>query len=413
MAGLTKQQEVIVGVGLLALLGYFAFKPSETVVVAPDKKGDDSPPPTIPLTIKDDPEIVKKAKAFDAQQQQGAFVAQRVTAFGAQFNAYCDVRSQVQQSFRIREREIQGTEKSMLPLADFMRRDLENLLKMARDIERSYQQGVRSLNLTRQQAEMCRNVIEVVIPMDIRNYESFLHDDRDSENDLLAQQLISWTQVQNNNLFQIQNVITPGQDTDYKMKDIDDPRNTAVIAHMQNTPQTRRGRGGSVYSQRKRPADPPNFNTQTTTITDEDRLKEKHMMAQLALMGRARGDRTASLTDPPPPNQLQPSEFVYGPADAPGAQRPNISQVKQTTVLANSAFNQADGQSIHLSGNSKTEQDRILDKTNDGDPHPSSPLSYGSERFARAPYRDIFRGTYCSAGWFLTATPHPGRGSRE
>ena len=51
MAGLTKQQEVIVGVGLLALLGYFAFKPSETVVVAPDKKGDDSPPPTIPLTI--------------------------------------------------------------------------------------------------------------------------------------------------------------------------------------------------------------------------------------------------------------------------------------------------------------------------------------------------------------------------
>ena len=49
MAGLTKQQEIIVGVGLLALLGYFAFKePEKPLKTAPGHSRGDDPAFDIP-----------------------------------------------------------------------------------------------------------------------------------------------------------------------------------------------------------------------------------------------------------------------------------------------------------------------------------------------------------------------------
>ena len=384
---MTKQQEILVGVGVLALLGYFAFRtPEKPLETAP---GHSRPTePSIPLkaiTIKQDPDIVKKAKAFDNMRDQAQFVSQQVNAFQTQFNRYCAVRQQARASFMERNNSIQGTTTRLFPLADFMRRDIENLIKLAREIQLSYESGLRTLNLTREQFELCRNVFEVVIPTDLRNYERFLHEDLEAEMDLMAAELVSWTQVQNNNLIQIANVYpnTPGQETDYKMKDVEDPKNSALIGRQQ-TPSV----AASRVSQRKRASDPPNMNsvssvasqgTHNTGATAAERAQEAFIMRNLELLEDARGNR-AGIQDgfePPPPNSLQTGEFYHGGSrlETP-AQRPSISAVNQTTILSDSAFNQANGQSVQLSTHAQSAQDGILDLTgNNGAPAPQKGIA--------------------------------------
>ena len=104
MAGLTKQQEIIIGVGVLALLGYFAFK-------SPDEKplesapGHSRPGPQLPMPKleKVEEDVEKKAQAFDQMQAYQAHVQQRFNAFQEKFNQYALRRTQLWRSLQLRQ----------------------------------------------------------------------------------------------------------------------------------------------------------------------------------------------------------------------------------------------------------------------------------------------------------------------
>ena len=134
---LTKQQEIIAGVGLFALLGYFALRtPEKPLEAAPGHSRPEEPKPVIPVPIvKEDPTIVKKAKAFDSMRQEA--VNQQVNYFTTTFNNYCMIRQQARASFQQRINELKGTDSSLFPIADFMRKDIENLIGLAREIQRN------------------------------------------------------------------------------------------------------------------------------------------------------------------------------------------------------------------------------------------------------------------------------------
>jgi hypothetical protein len=160
---ITKQQEMIVGVGVLALLGYFALRtPEKPLEAAPGHTRPTDPGPGIPIEIKKDTDVEKKAKLYDNLAAQTQYIANAVGAFGVQFNQYCLVRQQARESYIRRIQELKQSGRPVFPLTDFMRKDIENLVTMARDLQRVAedpgQNGLRGLNLNRQQSEMVRNV---------------------------------------------------------------------------------------------------------------------------------------------------------------------------------------------------------------------------------------------------------------
>ena len=96
MAGLTKQQEIIVGVGILALLGYFAFKtPEKPLQIESDLPPED---PGFPLIEK---EVQKKAALYDFEvkkrQEILGVINERCLAFQKKFDVYIAQRTQLEQ----------------------------------------------------------------------------------------------------------------------------------------------------------------------------------------------------------------------------------------------------------------------------------------------------------------------------
>ena len=208
MAGLTKQQEIIVGVGVLALLGYFALRsPASSEVVVEESKRLGPSPPQLSNPVPTGPEediVKKKAKKWDDQVASVNLATRNVTEFQKKFNKYVAFRSQVWASLVARQQGIMAGDKmeteeqtTFLPMPKFMRRQVETLLEMALELQRDSGQ-VMSLNLSGSQLQVIQELVQILTIADIVKYNSILNAHGDAELDLLAREPVNYTFYQNN-----------------------------------------------------------------------------------------------------------------------------------------------------------------------------------------------------------------------
>ena len=166
MAGLTKQQEIIIGVGGLALLGYFAFK-------TPDEKplesapGHSRPAPQLPMP-KLEKVVEKKAEIYDQMQAYQAYVQQRLGEFQEKFNQYALRRTQLWRSLQLRQEVVNKEGGNLYPLPKSMTDEIDHMRQFALELERDLRGGSSSLaglTLTGQQRDMVRALVEVLTPV--------------------------------------------------------------------------------------------------------------------------------------------------------------------------------------------------------------------------------------------------------
>ena len=376
MAGLTKQQEIIVGVGVLALLGYFALRsPASSEVVVEESKRLGPTPPQLSNPVPTGPEediVKKKAKKWDDQVASVNLATRNVTEFQKKFNKYVQFRAQVWASLVARQQGIMAGDKmeteeqtTFLPMPKFMRRQVETLLEMALELQRDSGQVMR-LNLSGSQLQVIQELVQILTIADIVKYNRILNAHGDAELDLLAREPVNYTFYQNNTNWLI---------------NVGDPRLLGVGGLKGDFSKFLGGNNPDFDND----ADMPLIGANPGSKPLELGKKGGKGKATRASTGRGRGsdgnqaeqDRARSLTPPAIPGTeiitYGAAQFNVGGTTPPLAPANNISQVQQTTNLADGAFNTipSDANATNASQNAK---DRILDLQNNGDPAPNTAL---------------------------------------
>ena len=397
MAGLTKQQEIIVGVGVLVLLGYFAFGQQSTEKPLESAQGPSSGDDPATKEISAAIEFVKVQKEQQqAGQQMTSEVNARYNRFSQLFNEYAVLRQQVGNAMNTRTDQVRSRSKggalNIYPLPDHLKAEIETLRKMCHTLqsESSGQFGILSLPLNDFQRRMVATTLEILTNHDLRLYEMALGNHLDAERDREAQQLVSWTQAVNNSqryyTLNQQWINIQVQQPDVEM--VDPPKKKKKIVGKGDASHLDRMTGmkpqDGLFNQDTAPTaavDAGNNQTDRATATRNRAVGA----VQAAIVGGSRGASDAAIAAlpefkyvPPRPatviDDSQPFLLLGKTAPLP-AQPNNLSLVKQTTDPANAAFNQAGGQNPHLSTALTTTNERTVDLTNIGDPAPKAQIA--------------------------------------
>jgi len=229
---LTKQQEIIAGVGLVAILAYFAFRDKgekATDIIKSDDTGDDPFKPEDPIPALEDPKKKMLSKEELAQLAMGAAVQQGMQQFQTHFRIW---DAQLQVYFALRARFQRYLSKSLepgeqmgdqpiplLPLVDEVpKKMLTDLLMIVDALLHGTPQTkteAKFFGLTDLQgasmiqapwvqgAHAYLTAMEIPLKQDEHWWIRFKGEDKEANIALLATEAPSYTNVTNNTLYQL------------------------------------------------------------------------------------------------------------------------------------------------------------------------------------------------------------------
>ena len=404
---LTKQQEIIAGVGVVAILAYFAFRDKgekATDIIKSDDPGDDDPfKPEEPIPALEDPKKML-TKEEQAMLDMGAQIQQGTQQFKFHFQTW---DAQLQVYFALRVRFQRYLSKSTVPGANMGDQPIpilplvdKDAVKMLSDLLRICDALLHGTPQTKtdakfygltdlqgasmiqapwvQGAHAYLTAMEIPLKQDEHWWIRFKGEDKEANLALLAKEAPSYTNVTNNTLYQLNKNFTyigpvgvfprehpfssvnlgkgetgkkPGPSVPGKVDPWGDPKMVADwIAHQERGRGSGEGGGGGSGTRRRRSRSP--------VRTGDDKMDSARAFEKVTKGGKGK-DRDRG-----------PSKMKSKAAQTPVILDSAFNQSKKDPASGNSAAKDKDDTVVANQGTAPANTKAVAPVRGEGDPPP-------------------------------------------